>query len=520
LEKKMIRKLSYILTLILLVGLTQLSFATVMINEILYDTVSRDDSTLMFTELWGDPGTNVGGYTLVGINGNGGTEYRTVTIPDGTVIPADGYLVIGNRAQVPNVDVNLNCNSDAGIDWQNAGSSGNDDCDGIDLRDSDGNTIDHICYGPCAAGHTCTGEGGTNAPDPFPAAGVNKSLARVPDHTDTDNNGTDWVIADVPTPGAPNSAPTPCDTTHATLGQIRQNDGQGSPTLNNSFVDVRGIVNVANFVLDSASLTSFYIQDDEAGCNVFRGVAPANLVEGDCVRVDGWVGTYYGLTEIKSTGTGTCVAHISYLSHVTPPAPTIIHGNSDFESLEGMLVRIDNVTIVDGTWPGAHGWANINVTDGSGTILMRIVQWTNIGGTTQPVGPFSVIGILTQHATSSTPPFTGGYQITPRYATDIIAGNAVDDPNAAEIPGDFRLVNVYPNPFNSVAQINYEVGSTRDLTLSIYDLLGRQVAVETMRNVAPGMHTYSWTPSVSTGLYFVRLASESKVETSKLLYLK
>ena len=65
-----------------------------MINEILYDTISNDDPNVLFTELWGTPGTDIGGWTLVGINGNGGTEYGTLTIPDGTTIPADGYFVI------------------------------------------------------------------------------------------------------------------------------------------------------------------------------------------------------------------------------------------------------------------------------------------------------------------------------------------------------------------------------------------------------------------------------------------
>jgi hypothetical protein len=521
-EKKMLRKISYGLTFILLIGLTHFAFASVMINEILYDTIGRDDSTQMYTELWGEPGTDVSGYTLVGINGNGGTEYRTITIPQGTSIPTDGYLVIGNRAQVPNVDVNLNVNSDDGVDWQNAGTSSSADCDGLDLRDSGGNTIDHICYGICASGHTCTGEGGTNAPDySTPSGGPNKSIARVPDHQDTNNNGTDWVISDIMTPGAPNSTPVPCDTTFASLSEIRVNNANGVPNLLSSFVAVRGIINVANFVLDSASRSNFYFQDDEAGINVFRGSAPAGIVEGDCVLVAGWVGQYNGLTEIVATGAGNCVYSCTRLTHVNPPAPTVITLNAQtaFESFEGMLVRVNNVNIVSGTWPSAHGWANLNVTDPDGQIIVRIVEWTNIGGTPAPTGSFDVVGILTQYDQDS--PYTTGYQITPRYATDIIRHDGAAEENpVSTLPGDFKLVDVYPNPFNSVAQINFEVGSARELTMRIYDLLGREVATEIMTGLTPGLHTYKWTPNCSTGLYLVRLEGVSSVQTAKLLYLK
>ena len=516
----MSKKILLSLACICMLGLLHFASATVMINEVLYDNQGNDDPNLLFTEIWGDPGTDVSGYTLVGTNGNGGTEYATVTIPDGTHIPTDGYLVIGNTSSVPNVDVVCGGAMGAGVDWQNAGSSSGDDCDGLDLRDGDGATVDHLCYGICASGHVCAGEGGSNAPDPFPAGGVNKSVARIPDHQDTNVNGTDWSSCDTPTPGAANSG-TPCDTTLAVLSEIRQNDANGVPSMLNTFVIVRGIVNVANYVLDSVSLTNFYVQDDEAGINIFRGTAPAGIVEGDCVKVAGWVGQYNGLTEIMSSGTGNCLASITRVGTVTPPAATVITLNAQtaFESFEGMLVRVNNVNIVSGSWPSAGGYANLTVTDPEGQIIVRIVRWTNIGGTPAPTGAFDVIGVLTQYDTET--PYTTGYQITPRYATDIIRHDgAAEEHPVSTLPGDFKLVDVYPNPFNSVAQINFEVGSARELTMRIYDLLGREVATEIMTGLTPGLHTYKWTPNCSTGLYLVRLEGASSVQTAKLLYLK
>lgn len=512
----MSRRILFCLLTVFCAGLWISASAQVMINEVLYDTQGTDDPNLLYTELWGPPGTSLAGWSLVGVNGNNATVYRTVAL-SGT-IPADGYFVIGNTAQVPNVDLVLGGGEGAGVDWQNAGSSSGDDCDGIDLKNAAGQMVDHLCYGICATPGNCAGEGGSNAPDPFPSGGVNRAIARIPDHSDTDNNGTDWVVTETLTPGAPNSG-VPCDPQSVFLADIRENDNNGMPLLNGDFVIVRGIVNVDNYTLDSLTQSNFFIQDDDAGCNVFRGSVPQGIMEGDCVEVSAWVGFYNGLTELLSSGSGNCVFAVRRLNHnVGDVDPQVITTQSYFEAFEGMVVRINGVTIIDGTWPGEGQWANLTVSDGSGTIVIRIDDDTQVDGTPAPTGPFSVIGILTQFDSSS--PYTAGYQITPRYPADILRGSAVETGPQSPAVYDFRLLDVYPNPFNGTAQIRFAVGTAQELHLSIYDVLGREVAAHTLRGLTPGDHTFAWTPAGPSGLYITRLSASSTVQTAKLLYLK
>lgn len=502
----MFRKV-FIGLVILCLGVATAANAQVMMNEFLYDTQGTDDLTIMYVEIYGPAGTNLSGYSLVGINGNGGSEYLTVPLT-GT-IPADGYYVVGGSA-VANVDQVVSA------DFQNAGSSTGEDCDGIDLRN--GSTIvDHLCYGTCGAGHVCTGEGGSNAPDPFPSGGVNYALARIPDHSDTDNNGTDWAQTDQLTPGLPNSG-EPCDPQYVTLSDIRENDANGVPELDGTFVVVRGIVNVDNYTLDSLTLSNFYIQDDDAGCNVFRGTVPANIMEGDCVVVSGWVSKYNGLTEIVGSGSGNCTFSVQIVANVDTVEPVLITSQSFFESFEGMLVRMNNVSIIDGTWPGQGQWANLTVSDGNGTIVVRIDSDTDVDGTPAPPATFDIVGILTQFDNSS--PYTDGYQITPRYPVDVIRPGAAGDAPAVGMATEFALQSAYPNPFNSTAKINFVVGSARELTLAIYDITGREVLSEKLTGLTPGAHSYAWTPNTATGLYLLRLSGASRVETAKLLYLK
>ncbi|MBU0507250.1 T9SS type A sorting domain-containing protein [bacterium] len=512
----MSRKLLIAFATLLCLALAANAPAQVILNEVYYDNPGAENADVLFTELWGPPGTSLSGWTLVGTNGNNGTEYRTVTL-SGT-IPADGYFVIGNTASVPNVDLVLNVGTTAGVDWQNGGYQSTPDCDGVDLRNASGTTVDHLCYGECENPGNCTGEGGSNAPDyDPPASGPAKSIGRVPDHQDTDNNGADWMLLDPPSPGTPNSG-SPCDPQYVTLSDVRENDGNGVPVLDGVFVVVQGIVNVDNYTLDSLTESSFYIQDDDAGCNVFRGNVPVGIMEGDCVEVSGWVGQYNGLTELLSSGSGNCVFSVEVIGSVDTVEPTLVTGASYFESFEGMLVRMNGVSIISGTWPGEGQYANLTITDGNGTITLRIDSDTDVDGSPAPPATFDVMGIVTQF--DNTSPYTDGYQITPRYPSDILIPDAVGDEPTTVTVRDFRLLESYPNPFNSSVQIRFEVGAVRELSLSVFDVLGREVLSEKLTSLTPGAHDYTWSPTGATGLYLLRLEGAGKVETGKLLYLR
>ncbi len=494
---------------LLLCLMAQVAVGQVMINEVLYDTQGTDDTSIMYTEIYGPAGTNLAGWSLVGVNGNGGAVYLTVNLT-GT-IPNDGYYVVGGSA-VANVD------QVTPHDWQNAGGTSGPQCDGLRLLNNSGQVVDRVCYGECGASETCDGEGNSNAPDPFPSAGINYAIARIPDHTDTDNNGADWAQTDILTPGEPNDG-APCDPTEVTLEEIRENDDQGVPAMIGTFVIVRGIVNVNNYTLDSLTESNFFIQDDNAGCNVFRGTVPQGIMEGDCVEVSGWVAQFNGLTELVSSGAGNCTFRVLDLGHNVPLTPLVLTSVSSFEAFEGMLAEIRNVTITGGDpWPSGAGQnATITATDASGTISIRIDGDTQVGTVPAPSGTFTVRGIITQF--DNTAPYTGNYQITPRYPSDIITGTSADD-SPELLAESFRLLSSYPNPFNGVTTIELLVGSVRDVDVTITDVLGREVYRRVLTNLSPGNVRFQWTPEGAAGLYFLRAQAGAKMESAKLLYLK
>jgi hypothetical protein len=89
------------------------------------------------------------------------------------------------------------------------------------------------------------------------------------------------------------------------------------------------------------------------------------------------------------------------------------------------------------------------------------------------------------------------------------------------LPERTSLGQNYPNPFNPKTTIVYEVHSRQSVRLSVYDLLGREVATLVNETKAPGTYEVSWDATgQSSGIYFYRLIAGSFVETKKLVLVR
>jgi photosystem II stability/assembly factor-like uncharacterized protein len=90
-----------------------------------------------------------------------------------------------------------------------------------------------------------------------------------------------------------------------------------------------------------------------------------------------------------------------------------------------------------------------------------------------------------------------------------------------EKPKSFSLFQNYPNPFNPMTTIRFDVPVASDVSLKIYDILGREVAVLANDRKQPGHYETRWNAaSYASGVYFYRLQANGFVETKKLLLMK
>lgn len=95
------------------------------------------------------------------------------------------------------------------------------------------------------------------------------------------------------------------------------------------------------------------------------------------------------------------------------------------------------------------------------------------------------------------------------------------DRTELDSPVGFSLSQNYPNPFNPSTMIGYtliESGMTR---LTVFDMLGREVAVLVDQNQAAGSYQVSFDASgLPTGMYLYRLQSGTRSLTGKMLLVK
>jgi hypothetical protein len=116
----------------------------------------------------------------------------------------------------------------------------------------------------------------------------------------------------------------------------------------------------------------------------------------------------------------------------------------------------------------------------------------------------------------------------PGYFDNIVVNSLVssvgDDSNNPL--SEFYLEQNFPNPFNPETHISYQLTSVSDVTLTIYDLLGREIKTLVSKEQSSGNYTVTWDGkddlgnAVSTGFYIYTLKTGNFLQSKKMLMIK
>lgn len=89
------------------------------------------------------------------------------------------------------------------------------------------------------------------------------------------------------------------------------------------------------------------------------------------------------------------------------------------------------------------------------------------------------------------------------------------------ITDKFNLSQNYPNPFNPSTTIEFSLPEEAEISLRIYDILGRQVSIIYDGVKEAGIHKINWKPNgLSSGIYFYTLTADYFTATKKLILLR
>ncbi len=95
--------------------------------------------------------------------------------------------------------------------------------------------------------------------------------------------------------------------------------------------------------------------------------------------------------------------------------------------------------------------------------------------------------------------------------------------NNSEVPAEFKLYDNYPNPFNPITKIKFDISkdvSSKTL-LTIYDTNGKEVMKLVNEHLKPGTYEVEWDgTNFASGTYYCKLESSNFSETKTLLLIK
>ncbi|MDA0746491.1 MAG: Ig-like domain-containing protein [bacterium] len=125
---------------------------------------------------------------------------------------------------------------------------------------------------------------------------------------------------------------------------------------------------------------------------------------------------------------------------------------------------------------------------------------------------------------------TGRVEVSQALVTDglgrVEALLGVHAADVRAVPGAFALNQNYPNPFNPETVVPFALPEARNVSMVIYNVLGQQVRVLARGHREAGYHRISWDGrdaqgrTLSSGIYFVRMAAKDFVDVRKMLLIK
>ena len=109
-----------------------------------------------------------------------------------------------------------------------------------------------------------------------------------------------------------------------------------------------------------------------------------------------------------------------------------------------------------------------------------------------------------------------------------IEQNITDVPNVNDprLVKTFALNQNYPNPFNPETKITFQFPQASQVTLRIFNILGKEIKTLVNEQYQAGKHTVNWDGKdnlgnvVSSGIYFYQLRAGNFTQAKKMILLR
>ncbi len=274
------------------------------------------------------------------------------------------------------------------------------------------------------------------------------------------------------------------------IGLLRTVNSDGVIDSLNKRCTIEGTVYGVNLRPSGLQFTVIDKNNDGLGIFLSSGNLSYTVKEGDVLRIKGTVSQFNGLAQMTPDS-------IEFVKSSNPLFPPTIASTLN-ELTESQLIKIKNVELVDpNTWNNNPLGFTVKITNGNDTFDLRIDNDVDLHGTAAPSGRFNVTGIGSQFDAIS--PFLDGYQILPRYKSDIEVLTKTAQFHE-------QHARIFPNP------VHRELYVESNLSYDHFEILDQQL--QTVRKQA---FQKSITLDIPSGWYVLKLVGQ---ETTILRFLK
>ena len=171
----------------------------------------------------------------------------------------------------------------------------------------------------------------------------------------------------------------------------------------------------------------------------------------------------------------------------------------------------------------------VSATDETGAVhdtAMAVAGWfPTIGELAAPLLEDSVAVMIYSWNVYASDPWDSTASLNgPRTLTIDVSGLLALD--GIGLPEVFALHNNYPNPFNPVTNITYDIPEVAQVTLEIYNVSGQKVRTLAQGQHEPGRYRIQWNATndygnpLSSGMYIYRIRAGDFVSVKKLILMK
>ncbi len=105
--------------------------------------------------------------------------------------------------------------------------------------------------------------------------------------------------------------------------------------------------------------------------------------------------------------------------------------------------------------------------------------------------------------------------------TLVIDATNLDVPFAENIPTEFEIGTAYPNPFNPTVSVSVGLASNAQISMRVFDILGREITKIQTAVLSAGHHRLNWTAeNVASGVYFLRIQAGDVSRVQKVVLMQ